>query len=787
MANRTLVAFLAVALFSIFPAFSAKLGAQDDGASYIDRLVGRDFVLCKVTEKEDCASGSQIPIGFRETEPGKILMKTYGSEFMSLPTNDIVFQRQPDGSLTGMTDMISGRRQVQEGASRLEFANSGGLVSLFERAGHPVLQFANKAGDHVWFEANLMPPEQAKPELASKFAAMHRKYGTPVAAYDAVGDASTMLANFSSPGSPAAPVSWGYVSKMAGRDYVYCHYENPRDCGSTSYPALVRETPTGFVIDVGSYETAFTLDARNQPTVKKEGIGTYTLVAADKYETIIELGRYMEIYTEIAGRPALVSFVDGKYKGTIWFYDPGEMSKDWSKKLANRYDRYGAPTVTSPLIATGMTGPIARKLILGAEERQVALAKAEALAAQQRATAAASGGYDHGREARKGLGGVLGGVIGTLAGAHFSQGLGLTESIAATVASATAGALVGSGEISPEDALAATNAITSGVAQGYADAAAQNAQMAATMAQAKAADDRYRQAQTDAAQQAANAKAQSDRDAIARVFAEAEAYRATELARAKAAGDTARAQQIEAQSAAAMQTVHSFGLDEQVRESARRIAAANQAALPQQLVNTAARPQQPVTPYPNDSAAATTCVPMNVVDPPPCHNSSNPVPTGSGNVANKSGNGSSTGTPVPGGNRPDGRIGTGPTTGGPSWPSNPGGGTGSGSSLVTWMEGVAVCDQSETGRWRCRGPRDSSSFYSSLESNLKEVCKNARPLGSQGGYAIYGCGYGINPNESAPFREAHQFDWIKALNLTSPPGRMTFRCPASQTTTCRTR
>ncbi len=571
--------------------------------------------------------------------------------------------------------------------------------------------------------------------------------------------------------------TWGFLAKLAGRDYIACETWGGVKCEKTySAPVAVREIPGGYAIHGKSGVTIYVTDQAGQPLIMSGGeISPLQLISSTSNEMVLKFQDSTFIYSEWEGVPTVTVVEENKVQRRQPWVDRSRHPKRYAKDFFRIHSAAGAPPISSPYRPVGAVS-----------ETLVALLGREAMPRSSNSSQASDDG-SHARSVRKGLGGVFGGVVGMLAGAELTQGLGLTESIIATAASAAAGALVGSGEISPEDALAATTAVTDGMAQGYADAAAQNAQTAALISQARIADDLYRQQQMAHTQSAVESKAKADRDVITRVFAEAEAFRAVEMQKAIAAGDVARQTHIAQQSAAAMQSVQSFGLENQVRESARKIAEANQAAFPQQMVNTAARPQQPVTPYPNDTAAASVCIDPNMpvsyfARPELAHCNKTKAPN-SGNAQIAS-NGAA--------NPPVGNSTTGSQIQGPTTPDrygnsvnipNQGGGSSS-PQMVTWMEGIAICDQATIGKWRCRGPRDSSSFYSSLESNLKEVCSNSRSLGTQNGYSIFGCGYGINPNENLPFREAHHFDWIRELNLSSPPGRRQFRCPSSQSNSC---
>ena len=496
-------AALALAMLSII---AAPACGQESETGYLDRLVDRDFVACLPDAPGVCPDGGVIPVGVRTTEEGRVLFKMYGTEFARVkefraPLYDFELYREA-GGLHMMADFLAREHDATQTATSIEFTSRDRLVTIFARDGHPVLREMKIDGSKVFHEVNLMPPGMAGPKLVGKFANMREKYGAPAQIYEPL--AEILVASGAAPIGASAdehlgdPARWGYIARLAGRDYVACTAKDPKECdGSNSYPMLVREIAGGYVTDEATYERRFFRNASGTLVVEFERYDDFVLVSADPLETVITHDKETVVFTEIEGRPARVGVYEGAVQSIFWLHDPMKTGKDFSRKLAGRHKTYGTPTASGHPEPLGRTGSQAQALVARQEEKRIALARADA----NRATNADNDDGSHARSVRKGLGGVLGGVLGALAGAQLGMGMSGTEAIGTALATATAGALVGSGEISPEDALAATNAVTTGMAQGYADAAAQNTQTAAVMAQARAADAEHAARQAKLSQQ----------------------------------------------------------------------------------------------------------------------------------------------------------------------------------------------------------------------------------------------------------------------------------------------
>lgn len=95
-----------------------------------------------------------------------------------------------------------------------------------------------------------------------------------------------------------------------------------------------------------------------------------------------------------------------------------------------------------------------------------------------------------------------------------------------------------------------------------------------------------------------------------------------------------------------------------------------------------------------------------------------------------------------------------------------------------WKEAVAVCTISPSGKLdMCYGPRTAGAYGSEKERLYNANCSNARSLGTQGKYRVFGCGYGINPRANEPnYAQAFHWDQIARRGLDEPEGRQTFRC-----------
>ena len=402
--------------------------------------------------------------------------------------------------------------------------------------------------------------------------------------------------------------------------------------------------------------------------------------------------------------------------------------------------------------------------------------------AQARAAGGGGGG---------GLGGILKGALAGAAGmAMGSPATAIESAVAGAVAGAALGAMGNDAEVIGTAAAQGSAQGTQEFEQSQAELRAESDRVVAAANEAaereraaQAAEEERRASEAARKQEATQAEA---RQQLAITLGQADAFRAQELADARARGDVAAQQRIEAQAAESRKIAQQFGIEDQVRDAMRKNQAEMDEAARTNRQWAAANPPKAPSGFASDGsggAAAQVCITQNVQDPSKEHcRTPQPGSTkGSGGPSSgdtSGGAGSDKGKSSGGGGGAGGPDGTG----GSRTPGS--GGGGSGDSLVVWKEGVAVCERDGPDSWACKGPRDASSFYKTAEDNLKVVCKNARFLDEQGGYRIYGCGYGISPTDKAPFRESHHFDWIKALGLSSPPGRRTYRCPAEQYGAC---
>lgn len=121
-------------------------------------------------------------------------------------------------------------------------------------------------------------------------------------------------------------------------------------------------------------------------------------------------------------------------------------------------------------------------------------------------------------------------------------------------------------------------------------------------------------------------------------------------------------------------------------------------------------------------------------------------------------------------------------------------------ALADWPEAVAVCElnaqnpQAKFGNWRCEGPLqmdyaklgNGSSVEPKALFNVSNACggkvESVRDLGLVGGYRVFGCSYGMHPNQAQRLSN----DAAAKFGLGYIPGRITYRCPKWQSG-CRVR
>jgi len=121
-------------------------------------------------------------------------------------------------------------------------------------------------------------------------------------------------------------------------------------------------------------------------------------------------------------------------------------------------------------------------------------------------------------------------------------------------------------------------------------------------------------------------------------------------------------------------------------------------------------------------------------------------------------------------------------------------------ALADWPEAVTVCElnaqnpQAKFGNWKCEGPLQFD--YAKLGNpgqmdpkalfNVSNACggkvESVRDLGTVGGYRVFGCSYGMHPNKAQRLSN----DTAEKFGLSYIPGRITYRCPAWQSS-CRVR
>ena len=114
--------------------------------------------------------------------------------------------------------------------------------------------------------------------------------------------------------------------------------------------------------------------------------------------------------------------------------------------------------------------------------------------------------------------------------------------------------------------------------------------------------------------------------------------------------------------------------------------------------------------------------------------------------------------------------------------------------MLVWREGLAVCDppvESNTGMVNvCRGPLQTSSGALDTPAGDQAInwaCgikEGARPLGAIAGKRIFGCGYGIHPEDPDGKYPGNQ-DIAAKLGMADVPGRATFHCSRRTSAFCR--
>ncbi|MDQ3124687.1 MAG: hypothetical protein M3Q74_03695, partial [Pseudomonadota bacterium] len=109
--------------------------------------------------------------------------------------------------------------------------------------------------------------------------------------------------------------------------------------------------------------------------------------------------------------------------------------------------------------------------------------------------------------------------------------------------------------------------------------------------------------------------------------------------------------------------------------------------------------------------------------------------------------------------------------------------------MVDFKEATVLCilsgPQAQFNNWDCEGPLQQN--YVNFERPTWTAafalmdCSNPRELPRSGAYRAFGCGYGLHPTNTGASRNVPEMLGVFV------DGRITFRCPISTTSACRTR
>lgn len=109
--------------------------------------------------------------------------------------------------------------------------------------------------------------------------------------------------------------------------------------------------------------------------------------------------------------------------------------------------------------------------------------------------------------------------------------------------------------------------------------------------------------------------------------------------------------------------------------------------------------------------------------------------------------------------------------------------------LVDFREAVVICQlsgpQAQFGNWDCQGPLQQN-YVNFERPNVASAmnlmsCRNYRELPRAGSYRVFGCGYGLHPNNPGAFRNVPEMMGVYV------DGRAIFRCPVNSADICRNR